>query len=77
MGEKRTAIRVFIIVNALLFHLSPSPPPWCSPVGMEGQNYPFILKIVLLHDVITMVSGLWITWLIAGLRKTAPFLART
>lgn len=67
VGEKRTAIRAFIIVNALLFPLIPITAAMVPPVGMEGQNYPFILKIVLLHDLITMVAGLWITWLIAGL----------
>lgn len=65
-GEKRTAIRTFIIVQVLLFPLIPITAAMVPPVGMEGQSYAFTLKIVLMHGVIVLVANLWITWLIAG-----------
>lgn len=65
-GEKREAIRTFILVQLLLFPLIPITSAMVPPVGMEGQSYAFTLKIVLMHYFIVMGANLWITWLIAG-----------
>ncbi len=65
-GEKRQAIRTFIIVQLLLSPLIPITSAMVPPVGMEGQSYAFTLKIVFMHYFIVMAANLWVTWLIAG-----------